>query len=140
MSLGELLATSSGRWTVALEVIATVFMLPFMYIGAAMTRESGHGMWGVVDALLTSAVRPQPCKGTAAESLHTACLLHSTGSLVPLPARAARASAHREAPGRLPRRVPHIFRLWVALLDKHRERHRCAHVCQPGMLALHAHA
>lgn len=34
LSLEELVSTDSGRWTVALEVVATVFMLPFMYIGA----------------------------------------------------------------------------------------------------------
>ncbi len=49
--------------------------------------------------------------------LHAACLLHSTGCLGPVPARAARASAHREAPRGLPRRVPHLLRFWVALLD-----------------------
>lgn len=34
LSLRELLQTTSGRWSVALEVTATVFMLPFIYIGA----------------------------------------------------------------------------------------------------------
>ena len=34
LSLTELLESDSGRWTVALELVATVFMLPFMYIGA----------------------------------------------------------------------------------------------------------
>ena len=34
LSLGELLETTSGRWSVVLEVVATVFMLPFIYIGA----------------------------------------------------------------------------------------------------------
>lgn len=39
--------TSSGVWTVVLEVLATVFMLPFMYIGAAERRSLAQGRHGV---------------------------------------------------------------------------------------------
>jgi len=68
LSLAELLATSSGRWTVALEVIATIFMLPFMYIGAAVARESGHVVRAVIATHLTSPVLLQ-----LADKLVAAC-------------------------------------------------------------------
>ena len=69
LSLGELLASSSGRWTVALEVIATVFMLPFMYIGAAAAREPGRGVRAAVAALRSSQCTLSP---------HAPCWLHRT--------------------------------------------------------------
>ncbi|KAK9839401.1 hypothetical protein WJX81_000001 [Elliptochloris bilobata] len=57
LSLRELLDTKSGRWTVALEVVATVFMLPFMYIEYHTFSDFGWG-WlnteNIIDALTYS--------------------------------------------------------------------------------------
>lgn len=61
LSLGELLDTESGCWTVALETVATVFMLPFMYIGTHLTSVYFLEWSTCAEALAAKSPTPVPC-------------------------------------------------------------------------------